>query len=310
MKKLFLSLVCILTFSYFVFAEESFNPLQFVSFKGNLNFTIGEDGQSYTAERKLKPFALSKFETTYSLWYQVRVKSEKMGYTYGNKGMGGTSGKAGAKPTDLTEYQPVCMINWYDALVWCNALSEIQGRTPVYYFNNEILRDSTDTARCDLAECRWQNNGYRLPSESEWEFASRKSSKGMLKGNFVSGQIDDFDDASYFCWDFMNADSSRTVGTAGTLFTKNSISQPGSGNPNQAGLFDMSGNVMEFCWDWFAEYTDFNNVYGPDTGFQRVCRGGSYSEYTMFLYCADRYSFDPNEAYDYTGFRLAYSVSD
>lgn len=308
MKKRLFALVSFIFLSASLFAEEAFNPLQFVSFKSNLRFIAGEDSQSYTAERRLKPFAVCKFETTYSFWYQVRVMAEKSGYVFANKGMGGSNGRVGAKPTDSNSYMPVCMINWYDSIVWCNALSELKGKTPVYYFNGEVLRDSSDTARCDLAECRWENNGYRLPSESEWEYASRKSSQKMMPGNLVSGQKDEFDDSSYYAWDFTNTEGAHIVGTAGTVFDQGTQVQPGSGNANQAGLFDMSGNIMEFCWDWFAEYTDFDSVYGPESGFQRVCRGGSFSEYTMFLYCADRYSFDPNEAYDYTGFRIAYTV--
>ena len=71
----------------------------------------------------------------------------------------------------------------------------------------------------------------------------------------------------------------------------------------------MCGNVLEFCWDWFAPYNQ-DDIYGAKSGYERVSRGGSFSEYTMFNYCGDRYSFDPNECYDYFGFRIACTVKE
>jgi formylglycine-generating enzyme required for sulfatase activity len=69
----------------------------------------------------------------------------------------------------------------------------------------------------------------------------------------------------------------------------------------------MSGNLLEFCWDWFEAYKkDF--VYGPEIGYERVSRGGSWSSYTPFLFAGDRYSYDPNECYNYMGFRIATSL--
>ena len=70
----------------------------------------------------------------------------------------------------------------------------------------------------------------------------------------------------------------------------------------------MSGNVLEYCWDWFADYTDQKKgtrATGPEYGSQRVSRGGSWSAYTGFICAGDRYSYDPNEVYNYMGFRVA-----
>lgn len=314
MKKVFfLSVFSLMFFS--LFAEGSFKHISMVSFKNSSTYTIGEDVQTYTAERTVEPFSINKYETTYSLWYKTRIKAEKLGYVFGNKGMPGSEGKVGSVPNDFNGTLPVTMINWYDAIVWCNALSEIQGLKPCYTYNGEILRDSTD-ARCDLAVCNWQNDGYRLPSEAEWEFASRRTKYGLQSGNLVSGQVDEkgksFPESDFtsYCWDAFNSSEAKPVGIAGTVFIPDTIPENGSGNPNGAGLFDMCGNVLEFCWDWIADYNLTISSYGPDIGEQRVCRGGSFSEYTPFLYCGDRYSYDPNESYNFIGFRFCRTLKN
>jgi len=84
------------------------------------------------------------------------------------------------------------------------------------------------------------------------------------------------------------------------------------GLANAQGLFDMSGNVLEFCWDWYDDYKavpDGERATGPAFGSERVSRGGSWSPYSSFIFTGDRYSFDPDEAYNYLGFRICRSLS-
>ncbi len=299
--------------------QAAFNDINMVEFKADQAqaeydiFTIGENTQSYTAERFVSPFKMNAYETTYNLWYICRIYAEQNGYSFANPGQEGSGGKRGASPTALGAYQPVTMINWYDAVVWCNALSEMEGKKPCYTFDGKILRDSTDTAALDKCSCDWSADGYRLPTETEWEYAARKTAKGFQNGALASGQSDDSVTEGDVAWYDANANETRVVGTAGTVFAKDEQAAPGSGRANASGLFDMSGNVLEFCWDWLADYKETDGVEratGPEFGKERVCRGGSWSPYTGFIYCGDRYGYDPTERYNFLGFRLCQSVKD
>ena len=276
-------------------------------------YTIGENTQSYTAVRFVTPFKMNAYETTYNLWYITRIYGEQNGYTFANPGQEGSGGKRGAAPTPQGAYQPVTMINWRDAAVWCNALSEMSGKKPCYVLDGKILRDSTDTAALEKCSCDWNADGYRLPTETEWECAARKTAKGFQNGALASGQTDDNVQEGDVAWFDDNADGTRIVGTAGSVFEKEAPPAPGSGRPNAAGIYDMSGNVLEFCWDWLADYQETEGVErasGPKYGKEKVCRGGSWSPYTGFIYCGDRYGYDPNECYDFLGFRVCQSAAE
>ncbi len=253
------------------------------------HFQMGEwsDGSACgTRTVYISPMFMDRYEVTGVLWGQTKGWADTHGYS-----MSGGSSRASD--------HPIQAISWHDAVKWCNARSEKEGLTPVYY---------TDTAQTAVyrsgntnitnAMVKWTANGYRLPTESEWEKAARGGLSGKLYpwGDSIDGSKANYS-GSGDSWENGNPQTTP----AGYY---NSDQTPSGGDmANGYGLYDMAGNVWEWCWNWFGTVEGDNNPKGPTSGTNRVARGGSWNYDTSNVRCAYRGLVNPFNYYSSGGFR-------
>jgi len=184
------------------------------------------------------------------------------------------------------ESRPVEQVSWFDAVNFCNKLSRIKGLPPAYEVNG--------------TEVKWdpKARGYRLPTEAEWEYACRAGTTGP----FWSGPTIGTDQANY------NGLFPYGIGPKG--LSRGTTVPVGSLKPNPWGLADMGGNVAEWCWDFYSDYSaePSTNPRGPDQGTYRVLRGGAWNSYALLLRSACRVYDGPERQADSVGFRVALSA--
>jgi len=269
-------------------------------------FTQG-DNTGPTPSRPTHPvqvtgFMMDKFEVTRADWEKVATWALAHGYDIP------VTLKYNQAPYNVPMDHPAVAVSWYDSVKWCNARSEMEGRRPVY-FTDTSATAVYRTGENDLvaANVNWAGDGYRLPTESEWERASR----GGLEGKKFPWGDEDADLRSN-SWNFQlftgRAPDEDFPYTERVGYFDGT--QPG-GMPdmkNGYGLHDMSANAWEWVWDRMGDYSADKQYdpKGPDEGgVQRVQRGGSWWNYVDQATNFQRLPFPPNGSDDYgmIGFR-------
>lgn len=231
---------------------------------------------------------------TYGLWTNVSAYATANGYSFVHAGAG--------KGTNY----PVELVDWFDCVKWCNARSEQAGLTPVYYTDAGLTQIYTSGEVTPYVN--WTADGYRLPTEAEWEKAARGGLNGRRFpwGNRIDeNQANYYGDTNHYSYD-LGPNGLNAIGSVGG--TTPATSPVGSFDVNGYGLYDMVGNVREWCWDWYGtpygQPTSINPT-GPATGSNRVWRGSDFSTGVLIMQCSSRSSNAPSVSNASIGFRCA-----
>ncbi|MDD3534767.1 MAG: SUMF1/EgtB/PvdO family nonheme iron enzyme [Candidatus Cloacimonetes bacterium] len=259
---------------------EFFKPKEFIYVAGG-NFIMGDTrGEGNENELpihsiNLNPFYVAKYMVTQKEYKKVMGVNPSEDYGVGDN-------------------YPVYNVNWYEAIMYCNRRSVAEGLTPAYSIQG--LQNPDDWEKSfeqgndawDSVECNWEADGYRLPTEAEWEYAARGASNSP--DYLYSGS----DNINEVAWYSENAGSQTQA--------------VGKKAPNALGIYDMSGNLFEWCWDLYSKsyYSESpsHNPTGASITPARVGRGGGWEGDKEYSRISFRGSCHPIYATEHSGFRL------
>ncbi len=253
--------------------------------------TLDDESDAMPTNVYVPAFFMDTNLVTSNQWAAVYAYATNQGYSFTNAGAG--------KGINY----PVETVDWYDCVKWCNARSQQAGLTPVYYTDVGMTQIYTHGEMTPYVN--WTANGYRLPTEAEWEKAARGGLSGQRFpwGNTISESqayyIGDTNDYNYD----LGPNGDNTIGLIGGYPYTSLV---GSFAPNGYGIFDMAGNLYEWCWDFYGTpygQPTANNPTGPATGSYHVSRGGDWEGLAPGLRSASRNAGPPNAAVIYIGFR-------
>lgn len=275
------------------------------SFQMGDNFEEGIATERPAHSVYISPFYMDQYPVTKALWDSVKNWGAFNGYYYDGN------------PTAKGINHPIHSVNWFNAIKWCNARSQMEGLTPCYYmdvtFTNLYRKNFFNET--SVPYVNWNANGYRLPTEAEWEKAARGGGAGK---RFPWGNMITHSNANYLALNNYWYDLSPTQGPhpdydVGAHPYSNPI---GAFPANDYGLYDMVGGLMQWCWDYMGEnwYTNTlaiaNDTQGPISGSNRVLRGGSYDLDASRARTASRKNGGPQFEFTNVGFRCVRKYED
>jgi formylglycine-generating enzyme required for sulfatase activity len=272
-------------------------------------FTMGDvsdtnlNGDAAPTVISVSGFYMDQNLVSFSQWQGVYSYATNQGYSFADPGLGQAAN------------HPVQSVDWFDCVKWSNARSRQTGLTPVYYTDAGFTQVFTNGDSGATIYANWSANGYRLPTEAEWELAARGGLSGQRFpwGNTISwsqanyyGDPLSVDTNNGFFYDLATAKDYDPAFSGGDNGNIPYTSPVGSFPSNNYGLNDMAGNVFEWCWDWYGTpygLPTTTNPTGPATGGVRVLRGGSWGFNAISARCANRGVNPPSNSPSYFGFR-------